>query len=213
MLQTLKQRGKRSPCLQQGSQPELFLLPGQGRVSHLGQLVFGQDRPSLLVLRLQGENGMMETVLKDRRTRNQNWMGEVLLKDGRTRRTRGPVPWACRGAARKLGAPWAWGRAGAGWDSRCEDGDGPTLSLAPPCHRTEGSAPPHTGLMDPGSSPPETGGVAPCWSLAISPRATGSRPRGSQFPRYTSLTPPHGPGTPLHGLGTPRTGPDTPPRA
>lgn len=32
-------------------------------IPHLGQLVFGQDRPSLLVLRLQEENGPMETVL------------------------------------------------------------------------------------------------------------------------------------------------------
>lgn len=39
-------------------------LPGQGD-PHLGQLVFGQDRPSLLVLRLQEENGRMEPVLKD----------------------------------------------------------------------------------------------------------------------------------------------------
>lgn len=59
-----------------GPQPRLF------RISHLGQLVFGQDRPSLLVLRLQEENGTMEAVLKDGGTGNQNPMQEMLLKGG-----------------------------------------------------------------------------------------------------------------------------------
>lgn len=48
------------------------VIPQQGWISHLGQLVFSQDRPSLLVLGLQEENRMVEAALENRGTKPQH---------------------------------------------------------------------------------------------------------------------------------------------
>lgn len=56
------------------------VTPQQGWVSHLGQLVFSQDCPSLLVFGLQDENRTVEPALENRGTKPQTGRGKCSLR-------------------------------------------------------------------------------------------------------------------------------------